>query len=118
MAARKSSGSERSDGTPTVALASTKTIRAKTVNNTTTATTHGLRVRTPAVSALPEPAGGQSRSAASVSVPPSVKIRHPMRKQWSERVPPLRGELTTLREIAVSDVYTLFTLFADPAGTD
>jgi ribosomal-protein-alanine N-acetyltransferase len=38
-----------------------------------------------------------------------------MRNQWSERVPPLRGELTTLREIAVSDVDTLFTLFADPA---
>ena len=32
-------------------------------------------------------------------------------------MPPLRGELTTLREIAVSDVYTLFTLFADPAVT-
>ena len=40
-----------------------------------------------------------------------------MRNQWSERVPPLRGELTTLREIAVSDVHTLFTLFADPAVT-
>ena len=32
-------------------------------------------------------------------------------------MPPLRGELTTLREIAVSDVDTLFTLFADPAVT-
>src|SRR3954470_23050607 len=47
MAARTSSGSEISDGTPTVALATTKTIRAKTVNKTTTVTTHGLRVRTP-----------------------------------------------------------------------
>ena len=32
-------------------------------------------------------------------------------------MPPLRGDLTTLREIAVSDVYTLFTLFSDPEVT-
>jgi ribosomal-protein-alanine N-acetyltransferase len=32
-------------------------------------------------------------------------------------VPPLRGHLTTLREVALSDVYTLFTLFSDPAVT-
>lgn len=37
--------------------------------------------------------------------------------QWTERVPRLRGELTTLREIAPLDVYTLFTLFSDPAVT-
>jgi [ribosomal protein S5]-alanine N-acetyltransferase len=40
-----------------------------------------------------------------------------MPKRWSERVPPLRGDLTTLREVAVSDVHTLFTLFSDPAVT-
>ena len=34
---------------------------------------------------------------------------------WTDRVPPLRGDLTTIREIAASDVYTLFTLFSDPA---
>jgi len=55
MAARTSSGSEISDGTPTVALASTKTTRARIVNNTTTATTHGLRVRTPRVYARCSP---------------------------------------------------------------
>jgi ribosomal-protein-alanine N-acetyltransferase len=38
-----------------------------------------------------------------------------MPKRWSEGVPPLRGDVTTLREVAVSDVYTLFTLFSDPA---
>src|SRR4051794_29799758 len=53
IAARTSSGSEISDGTPTMALASTKTITAKTVNNTTIATTHGLRVRTRPVYARP-----------------------------------------------------------------
>lgn len=36
---------------------------------------------------------------------------------WTEKVPPLRGHLTTLREVALSDVYTLFTLFSDPAVT-
>jgi len=40
-----------------------------------------------------------------------------MPEPWSERVPPLRGDLTTLREVAVTDVYTLFTLFSDPAVT-
>jgi [ribosomal protein S5]-alanine N-acetyltransferase len=37
--------------------------------------------------------------------------------RWSERVPQMRGDLTTLREVAVSDAYTLFTLFSDPAVT-
>jgi len=40
-----------------------------------------------------------------------------MKKGWTEQVPELRGELTTLREVAASDVSTLFTLFADPAVT-
>jgi ribosomal-protein-alanine N-acetyltransferase len=37
--------------------------------------------------------------------------------QWTDQVPALQGELTTLREIAASDVYTLFTLLSDPAVT-
>src|SRR5260221_12705097 len=40
-----------------------------------------------------------------------------MPKRWTDRVPPLRGELTTLREVDASDVYTLFTLLSDPAVT-
>ena len=36
---------------------------------------------------------------------------------WTDRVPPLHGDLTTLREVAASDVYALFTLFSDPAVT-
>jgi len=40
-----------------------------------------------------------------------------MLKRWTERVPPLRGDLTTLREVAASDVYTLFTLLSEPAVT-
>ena len=40
-----------------------------------------------------------------------------MPDRWTERVPSLRGDLTTLREVAGSDVYTLFTLFSDPAVT-
>ena len=36
---------------------------------------------------------------------------------WTDRVPALHGDLTTLREVAASDVYTLFTLFSDPAVT-
>ena len=40
-----------------------------------------------------------------------------MPEPWSERVPQLRGDLTTIREVAVSDVPTLFTLFSDPAVT-
>jgi ribosomal-protein-alanine N-acetyltransferase len=36
---------------------------------------------------------------------------------WTDRVPLLQGDLTTLREVAASDVYTLFTLFSDPAVT-
>lgn len=47
MAARTISGSEISEGTPTAALASTKTMTAKIVNSPTTATTHGLRALTP-----------------------------------------------------------------------
>ena len=34
---------------------------------------------------------------------------------WKDRLPVLRSNLTTLREVAVSDVYTLFTLLSDPA---
>jgi [ribosomal protein S5]-alanine N-acetyltransferase len=40
-----------------------------------------------------------------------------MRDGWTSAVPQLRGDFTTLREVAASDVYTLFTLFADPAVT-
>jgi ribosomal-protein-alanine N-acetyltransferase len=36
---------------------------------------------------------------------------------WTDRVPPLYGDLTTLREVETSDVYSLFTLFSDPAVT-
>jgi [ribosomal protein S5]-alanine N-acetyltransferase len=36
---------------------------------------------------------------------------------WTSRLPPLRGDLTTIREVAASDVYSLFTLFSDPAVT-
>ena len=36
---------------------------------------------------------------------------------WKDRLPLLRSNLTTLREVAVSDVHTLFTLFSDPAVT-
>ncbi len=32
-------------------------------------------------------------------------------------MPSLHGDFTTLREVAASDVYTLFTLFSDPAVT-
>lgn len=37
--------------------------------------------------------------------------------RWTEQVPPLHGNLMTLREVAASDVYPLFTLFSDPAVT-
>ena len=40
-----------------------------------------------------------------------------MLDRWTDRVPPLRGDLTTLREVAATDVSTLFTLFSDPAVT-
>jgi ribosomal-protein-alanine N-acetyltransferase len=40
-----------------------------------------------------------------------------MLARWTDCLPPLRGDLTTLREIAASDVSTLFTLFSDPAVT-
>jgi ribosomal-protein-alanine N-acetyltransferase len=40
-----------------------------------------------------------------------------MLDEWTDRVPPLHGSLTTLREVAASDVSTLFTLFSDPAVT-
>src|SRR5262245_38768424 len=40
-----------------------------------------------------------------------------MLERWTERVPPLRGDLMTLREVAASDVYALFTLFSDPVIT-
>jgi ribosomal-protein-alanine N-acetyltransferase len=38
-----------------------------------------------------------------------------MLERWTDGLPRLRGDLTTLREVAASDVYTLFTLFSDPA---
>ena len=37
---------------------------------------------------------------------------------WTDRVPHLHGNLTTLREVAASDVYPLFALFGDPAVTE
>jgi [ribosomal protein S5]-alanine N-acetyltransferase len=40
-----------------------------------------------------------------------------MADQWTERVPPLRGDLTTLRELTAADVRALFTLLSDPAVT-
>ena len=40
-----------------------------------------------------------------------------MLDRWTDRVPPLHGDLTTLREVAASDVYPLFTLFSNPAVT-
>jgi [ribosomal protein S5]-alanine N-acetyltransferase len=40
-----------------------------------------------------------------------------MLNRWTDRVPLLHGDLTTIREIAPSDVHTLFTLFSDPAVT-
>src|SRR3954464_7246720 len=40
-----------------------------------------------------------------------------MRKRWTDAVPPLHGDFVTLREVAASDVYSLFTLFSDPAVT-
>jgi len=40
-----------------------------------------------------------------------------MPERWTDRLPRLRGDLTTLREVAASDVYTLFTLFSDPVVT-
>src|SRR5918993_2155928 len=40
-----------------------------------------------------------------------------MRDGWTDQLPTLHGDLTTLREVAASDVYTLFTLFSDPAVT-
>jgi ribosomal-protein-alanine N-acetyltransferase len=36
---------------------------------------------------------------------------------WTDRVPHLRGDLTTLREVAASDVYPLYALFSDPVVT-
>jgi len=40
-----------------------------------------------------------------------------MVERWTDGLPRLRGDLTTLREVAASDVYTLFTLFSNPAVT-
>ena len=36
---------------------------------------------------------------------------------WTDQVPPLHGDLTMLREVDASDVYSLFTLFSDPSVT-
>src|SRR5215470_16746126 len=40
-----------------------------------------------------------------------------MLERWTDRVPTLRSDLMTLREVAAADVYPLFTLFGDPAVT-
>lgn len=40
-----------------------------------------------------------------------------MPTRWTQGLPRLRGNLMTLRELAPSDVYPLFTLFSDPAVT-
>lgn len=40
-----------------------------------------------------------------------------MLNRWTAGLPPLQGNVTTLREVDVSDVYPLFTLFSDPAVT-
>jgi [ribosomal protein S5]-alanine N-acetyltransferase len=40
-----------------------------------------------------------------------------MVNEWTGRLPLLHGHLTTLREVGTSDIYTLFTLFSDPAVT-
>ena len=40
-----------------------------------------------------------------------------MLERWTDRERPLHGDVTTLREIAVSDVYPLFTLLSHPAAT-
>ena len=40
-----------------------------------------------------------------------------MHPGWTDRVPHLHGELTTLREVAATDCYPLFALFSDPAVT-
>jgi ribosomal-protein-alanine N-acetyltransferase len=45
------------------------------------------------------------------------EYRITMPDQWNDRVPSLRGELTTLREVDASDVLPLFTLFSNPAVT-
>lgn len=42
---------------------------------------------------------------------------HVMLDRWTDGVRPLHGDLTTLREVAASDVYALFSLFSDPAVT-
>ena len=46
-----------------------------------------------------------------------VNIGYSMLARWTDGLPPLHGDLTTLREVAASDVYTLFTLFSDPQVT-
>jgi ribosomal-protein-alanine N-acetyltransferase len=40
-----------------------------------------------------------------------------MLDSWTDRLPPLHGDLTMLRELDASDVHPLFTLFSDPAVT-
>src|SRR6185295_9062244 len=49
--------------------------------------------------------------------PITTNIEYSMIDGWTDRVPLLHGDLTTLREVAASDVYTLFTLFSHPAAT-
>jgi ribosomal-protein-alanine N-acetyltransferase len=47
----------------------------------------------------------------------AANIGYSMVTPWTDGLPPLRSELTTLREVAASDVHTLFTLFSDPEVT-
>jgi RimJ/RimL family protein N-acetyltransferase len=45
------------------------------------------------------------------------KIGYWMLPRWTDRLPLLHGDLTTIREVAAGDVPTLFTLFSDPEVT-
>ncbi len=40
-----------------------------------------------------------------------------MPERWTDRLPRLRGDVTTLREVDASDVYALFTLFSETIVT-
>jgi hypothetical protein len=69
MSATRISGTEVSEGTPrTVALVSTQTTTPKTVSNTTTATTHGLRVRTSRFYALAGHVGSFARGMLQIAL--------------------------------------------------
>src|SRR5262249_16087815 len=58
-------------------------------------------------------AGQQERSGRGESRESEVLTQG----QWTDRLPQLRGQLTTFREVAEADAYTLFTLFGDPGVT-